>query len=401
MPAGNAKNWCFTLNADEKKGEHLTWRVAKECPLDWWARSEQTGLLYMVVQVEAAPTTGKVHCQGYIALKERTSLPTLKKLFSPGAHWEVARGTPKENYEYCTKEHGLAGPWEMGKRPDGKGTRSDLKGVYAMVKAEKTNAEILEATEGKAAKFEKAVNFMRATLNEKASDRQLQGVNVVVLYGPTGTGKTYAAVNHFGKDDYHIQDCPATPNSKLWFDGYAGQRVLILDDFSGDFCNYRYLLRVLDKYRLKVEIKGSHVWALWTTVVITTNVHPSGWYGAATNSAPLRRRINEIRYCEEQGLYQYMDWDQHIIGDHIAFGAPPTAPPAPVASTSDAPTPVMAPADYDASIILETQIESPVPRKRLRRQATVPLDTDKGKEKEKEKEKDNDADDELTDPDAK
>lgn len=382
MPAGQAKNWCFTEQANEKKGQHLTWPTMKTCPLDWWERHEQNGLLFLVCQMEKAPSTGKCHCQGYIALKDRTSLANIKRLFSATAHWEICRGTPKENQAYCTKEPRLAGPWEFGTLPDGTGTRSDLKSVYSSVKAGQTNFEILESTGGKSARFAKAINYMRFTVNETKSDRQLQGVRVVVLYGPTGTGKTYAAVNYFGGRSYHLQDCPATPNSKLWFDGYQDQQVLILDDFSGDFCNYRYLLKVLDKYKLKVEVKCDHVWALWTTVVITTNVHPANWYPVGTQTAPLQRRINEIRFCEEQGMYRMMDWTEHPVGDIILFNPPPP-PPAPMPSTSNAATPVIPDDQIDVDAIPET----PVPRKRLRRMATDM------KEKQKEK------DDILTDPD--
>lgn len=189
MPANSAKCWCFTLHSNEMLAEHFSWPTAKVCPIAaWYDRPDDKGLVYMVCQVEKAPGTGKVHIQGYMSFSARTSLANLKRMFSAGAHWEVARGTPKENQEYCQKEKSrLAGPWEYGTLPQGQGSRSDLRAVYQMVKERKTNYDILEASEGKAAKFSKAIQFMEFACAERDSDRQATGVNVYVLYGATGT----------------------------------------------------------------------------------------------------------------------------------------------------------------------------------------------------------------------
>jgi len=389
-----SKNWCFTLHSDEKRGEHLSWPGMKRCPVTWWDRHEDTDMEYLILQVEKAPDTGKIHLQGYIALSKRTTLASMKKIYSAAAHWETARGTPQENKDYCSKsESRVAGPWEFGTLPVGSGARTDLKGIFTAVKAEKSNLEILEATDGASAKFEKHINYIRFTVNEKKSDRQLTGVRVIVLYGATGVGKTYCAVNYFGREDYHLQECPSSKDSRFWFDGYQGQRTLILDDFSGEFCNYRYLLRVLDKYKLKVEIKGSFSWALWTTVVITTNLHPSAWY-PNENSAPLQRRINEIRYCEHRDTYKLMDWAEHTSGDFVNFVVPPPCSP-----VTPAPTP-----SISTEPVPSTSTAAPNKRRRLRRTDTTYIDClcqDKDKDKDKDEGKDYDeCHSDLTDPDA-
>lgn len=85
--------------------------------------------------------------------------------------------------------------------------------------------------------------------------------------------------------------------NNLWFDGYDGQSVLIIDDFSG-WIKYRFLLRLLDGYQVRLEVKGSHTWAAWTEVYITSNVPPEGWY---ERGAPpeLLRRLDEIVYVAE------------------------------------------------------------------------------------------------------
>lgn len=317
------KNWCFTLNANEDAGEHITWPCpGSECPISGWVAAGD--IEYMVCQVEKV---AHVHIQGYIQFKKNMRLTALKRI-SAAAHWELRRGSHTDARDYCKKpDSRVNGPWEFGTERDSQGKRTDLEAIGALVKARKTNYEIVEACGASASKFAKHIGFLRFTYTEADSDRQLQGVRVIVLYGASGKGKTYAAVNFIaGNKDYYICEAPSHASSKLWFDGYEGQRTLILDDFEGSFCQFRFLLRLLDVYKLKVEVKGGHAWAVWTTVVITSNTHPSAWY-SNMDTAPLKRRINEIRLMEHQGTYKRIDWTEHVLDDdYVNFEnvVPPT-----------------------------------------------------------------------------
>jgi len=249
-------------------------------------------------------------------------MAALKKLCY-AAHWEPRFGTHEQARAYCMKEESrIQGPWELGEQLGGQGKRNDLEAIVKLVKAKRTNLEIFDEVGASTARWGKQIAFARFTFSEADSDRQLQGVRVLVLYGPTDAGKTYSAINFIaGNKDYYICESPSHPNSKVWFDGYECQKVLIFDDFEGSFCAYRYLLRLLDKYKLKVEYKGGHAWAVWTTVVITSNVHPSGWY-SGVDLAPLRRRIHEIRLCEQQGTYKKVDFQEHLLDeDYVQFQA--------------------------------------------------------------------------------
>lgn len=356
------KNWCFTLQADESKGEHITWACpGSECPVATWFTAGDID--YLICQVEKGT---HVHLQGYVQFKKNIRMAGLKKI-NNRAWWELRKGTHAEARDYCKKvESHINGPWECGTERDAQGKRTDLESIGAMVKARKTNIEIVEECGAKASKFAKHIQFLRFTYTEKDSDRQLQGVRVLVLYGATGTGKTYAAVNYIaGNKDYYICEAPSHSTSKVWFDGYEGQRTLILDDFAGSFCQFRFLLRLLDVYKLKVEVKGGHAWAVWTTVVITSNIHPSGWY-EHIDTSPLRRRINEIRLVEERGAYKAVDWTEHVLDeDFVNFdaGVPATPPPAvvpPPAAQTPAPGRCCSP-DLLADFVMVDSDEDPLP----------------------------------------
>ena len=55
---------------------------------------------------------------------------------------------------------------------------------------------------------------------------------VVVYWGPPGTGKTRRAQFEAGKDAYWLRK-PISRNGALWWDGYEGQDVVVIDEFYG------------------------------------------------------------------------------------------------------------------------------------------------------------------------
>nr|ARI50282.1 master replication initiator protein [Sophora yellow stunt virus] len=89
------KGWCFTINNPSS-------------PL-----SLHETMKYMVYQLEEGEN-GTRHFQGYVEMKERSSLKTMKTLF-PRAHLEKRKGTQGEARRYCMKEDSrIEGPWEFG-----------------------------------------------------------------------------------------------------------------------------------------------------------------------------------------------------------------------------------------------------------------------------------------------
>ena len=79
--------------------------------------------------------------------------------------------------------------------------------------------------------------------------------------------------------------------SSFPFDGYNGEPVLLLDDFRSSIV-FNDLLRILDRYPLRVNIKGSHSWACWTKVIISANIALSEQYpNLSERKDPLLRRF--------------------------------------------------------------------------------------------------------------
>lgn len=106
-----------------------------------------------------------------------------------------------------------------------------------------------------------------------------------VYWGPTGTGKSKRAWEESGLGAYGKD-----PRSKFWC-GYQGQENVVIDEFRGGI-DAAHLLRWLDRYPVRVEIKGSSRPLCAKTFWITSNLQPSAWFpelDSLTVDALLRR----------------------------------------------------------------------------------------------------------------
>lgn len=73
-----------------------------------------------------------------------------------------------------------------------------------------------------------------------------------VHWGVSGSGKTRAVYDEFGRDDMYVKD-----PTNIWWCGYEGQRCILIDEFYGTM-QFSYLQRLLDRYPMTMEIKGGH-----------------------------------------------------------------------------------------------------------------------------------------------
>jgi len=124
---------------------------------------------------------------------------------------------------------------------------------------------------------------------DNARPRFRQGIECHVLYGPTGTGKSYLAFQKAGEMCY-----VKNPNVK-WWDGYRGEECIVVDEFAGRI-DITYLLRWIDEYPCMVENKGGALPLAATKFFITSNMHPDLWYpeAAEAHKRALSRRLTSI-----------------------------------------------------------------------------------------------------------
>lgn len=231
-----------------------------------------------------------VTTQGYAQLVTPSRLPKIKELLgSPTAHIEKAKGSPQQAWDYCTKEETrIEGPWCTGLRPGGAGTRTDIVGAVDLLKEGKRLAQVLEEYPSVVVKYFRGLQACQMLL-AKSRDPANSPV-IEVFWGESGTGKTRKAVSE--NPDAYLLTKP-NGNGTLWFDGYEGQTCVILDEFYG-WIQYDLLLRLLDRYPLRVQTKGGTVEMCATKFVITSNKSWRDWYPNIDKLDALERRIREF-----------------------------------------------------------------------------------------------------------
>ena len=122
--------------------------------------------------------------------------------------------------------------------------------------------------------------------------------NCHLFFGPTGTGKSRRAWDEAGVHAY-----PKDPRSKFW-DGYQTHEHVVIDEFRGAIA-VEHLLRWLDRYPVRVEIKGSSRPLMAHTFWITSNKSIDEWWPDIDylTLAAIKRRINIVDFSDPDNIY--------------------------------------------------------------------------------------------------
>lgn len=250
---------------------------------------------------------GRKHYQGCMRLKTNYGLAGAKKaLGCEYAHLETAKHW-KKLLEYCGKEETrLDGPWEEGDPGISGGERSDLQAVCDSVKDGMSLSVVASTYPVQWAKFHKGIVSLHSSLHVAAMRPEIK---VYCFYGATGTGKT-RKVFEIAPKTYPVF-CMKTP----WFDGYAGQETMLLDDFGPGMMNINFLKRLLDRYPMDLPIKGGSLAMRANTIFITTNYHLDQWYPKAGEKdyEALMRRIEWVAWEDLESRARWQGkWDKGI-----------------------------------------------------------------------------------------
>lgn len=267
------RNWCFTKFVEEEKDYNDIIHGEDRVRCAIW-------------QLERSPSTGRLHLQGYAEFTSAVRMAQVKSILGDDTvHLEARRGTREQAIAYCRKdETRVRGPWEFGNLDSVQpGKRNDLSIVAQSILDGNALGEVIGEHPVQYIKFKRGIEALYFE-RKRETTKEFRRLEVLVYYGDAGTGKTRTAVEK-DPESYYILD----QGERLWFDGYRGERTLIIDDFYG-WIKYGTLLRMLDGYQYRCEVKGGFVYAEWSCVIITSNKPPSDWYTQGMTAA-LRRRI--------------------------------------------------------------------------------------------------------------
>jgi predicted ATPase len=261
MTQTRSRTWCLTVNN--------------------YTDTDYSNLLdticeYVIVGKETGES-GTPHLQVYIYFKNAISFSSMKKKY-PTAHIEITKGTPQQAADYCKKDGQFQ---ENGQLPQS-GKRTDLDEVRQLIKDGKGMKEIVNITSSY-----QSVKMAEQILKYNEPTRKWKP-KVLWFHGSTGTGKTKQAYEDLGEDCY---TCLSTGR---WFDGYDAHENVLIDDMRKDFLKFHELLRLLDRYAMRIETKGGTRQFLAKNIIITSAYHPSILYETREDIQQLIRRIDEI-----------------------------------------------------------------------------------------------------------
>jgi len=320
MPT-NSRNWCFTLNNPSSDILLASWTQVK--------------FLCAVLETGAS---GTPHFQGYMELKTSRTLSQVKAIFLGDPHLEMRISTKKAALSYvlktmkegyrtstefvtsCTSEgfrsispipgwnqleyppviiFGFEGTWKelFDSCAERISVAKRLEQVRLQLQEGAGQLEIADNDFELWVKYNKAFQHY-ALLQSKPRDFKTK---VIVVQGPTGTGKSRYALD-FDPSGYW------KPRNQ-WWDGYNGQNTVVLDEFYG-WLQFDQLLRLCDRYPLNVEIKGGTVNFSSETIIITTNKHPRDWYNNVYFDAFVRRVDKWITMGREGNVNEEEDYNR-------------------------------------------------------------------------------------------
>lgn len=227
---------------------------------------------------------GTAHLHIYIEFDHPVKWTTMKNSF-PRADIEKRKGTAKQAVAYCKKD----GDYEERGTVSNQGYRSDLAVACARVVA----ARDARGSSARGLSVEFPETFVRyhrglerlAESLQKDRDRTNPPV-VVWLWGKAGVGKSRMPHDIHGDDEVFIKD------GTNWWNGYAHQEAIVVDDFDGKW-PFRNFLRFIDRYAFSGETKGGYV-KINSPYIYITCEHPPEHFWMGNELEQIKRRITHI-----------------------------------------------------------------------------------------------------------
>lgn len=259
MPGLQARYWILTI----KHADFLPY-LPPGCT---WIRG----------QLERGEQSGYLHWQVAIACSSKVSRQFIIRTFGIGVHAEPTRSDAADEYVWKEETRIPGTQFELGRKPRKRNTDKDWDNIWEAAKSGNLDdipADIRLRLYGNIRRVQK--DFMEPQFVER---------HVYVFWGRTGSGKSHRAWADAGPGAY-----PKDPNTKFW-DGYSGQRNVIIDEFRGRI-DISHILRWFDKYPVNVENKFGGTVLCAERIWVTSNLDPRCWYpdlDEETKEALLRR----------------------------------------------------------------------------------------------------------------
>lgn len=289
-----SRNWCFT--------DHATSIDIKTKYAAVYERNKHR-IRYIVIGEEKGKKEQRLHYQGFVQFKDPVTMSAIKLYFmNETLHLEKCKGTELQNDKYCKKD-GAFVTFGKIKSTRRQGQRTDLEEVKHKMDQGATIQTVAREHFALYVKFHAGFSKYHAMVTQDRT-RAFRKVDVMLIQGPTGTGKTRQAVTMY-PNAYMIHGM-----DMKWWNGYNGETELIIDEYNNDV-PITTLLSLLDGYQKRLDVKGSHTYANWNKVIITTNLHKLHKQASPEHQRALARRITSTRDLFKEEIMRSRDYEDN------------------------------------------------------------------------------------------
>lgn len=274
-------------------------------------RINMTSPRYFCMADEVGLESQTPHTHIFIVWDNAKSWSTIQSLTDDKAHIEICKGTNKENKDYTKKVGKWADDPKADTSVDGtfeefgdlsildnkQGRRNDLELLYDLIEDGWTTYEILKEHPRYIDKLDYIDRVRNIIKAEEYSTKRRDNVEVVYVYGDTGTGKSSKIRDYYG--DSHIY---AITDYDHPFDNYNYEDVIVFEEFRGQR-KLSDMLQLLDVYALQLPCRYQNKYAAYTKVFICSNQPLNQLYTTIQEQKPkdwdaFKRRITTVCTCE-------------------------------------------------------------------------------------------------------
>lgn len=305
--------WCVTWNNPDVSGDDLAERLQGNVNIKGFVFQKEVG------------DSGTPHFQMYLEFAIQVYCSGVRNAIGhQGISTFICKGGKKSNLAYCTKEKGrLEGPWKWGSCENtiGQGQRSDINTfTRAVIKADGITDEVEEEFPGMAMRYgqhakklvsEKKLraakvatnNYWKEQVEREDNGEEIQGQQpreLVLLFGPTGVGKTTKAFT----SSYRRYQCvpyKKDGNTK-WWDNYDAEKAVLIDEWREQFATLETLNDITNAGISLVEYKGGYTALCAEVMFFTSNRHPLDILNVTYKDARYRalmRRFKEVHWWKD------------------------------------------------------------------------------------------------------
>lgn len=234
---------------------------------------------YGIISADDYTKDNQKHWHAFIKFKT----PTRASVFRTTNAHIMRAWSDKGCREYCLRK---GNPFEHGALFYNDNSGDDWKGFVDYCKCH-GSADLIDSCYSRLyGRYRSFAGEIMATFREcKIIEGELKNE---WYWGPTGTGKSRKA--HTENPDAYIK------NQNKWWDGYKGQDVVIIEEWSPDVKGLTSYLKIWsDRYPFNAEVKGSSDKIRPQKIIITSNYSMEECFEGEDLNA-LKRRFKQIKF---------------------------------------------------------------------------------------------------------